>query len=901
MLKKARALAAHLTLSEVVFIDLVNKIDEFNVENGSYIHIDQEKKYSYDDFFAEDNLIFFNDPDINDLEWAYEPLSVDRAALREFRYALREVLGTWKVPDLKGPTRNETACWTSDSTSFKVEPDRPEIHRSIVRDNFFQKDENPYGKLTYDFRFRRSIIPVAPANFRDAWEPNFDTLYTIRSISYVMRRIVQPIPYSAMYDSTIAYRRKKQLLNKSSSLYLMTDFRKSGITIPRILITTMGEELSKLYPDIEEFKYIAGYQALSLFANGSWQTPCRGTGLGNMNELYTLLQCTIGHLSKKAFGTGSIFFNDDAVYELTKTSYRRHVVYIISFLKKLGLILNLTKSLISRGNIFCEEYNVPYGFDFRKIQLHILPMAGALFTPNTAIAKRYLYSIERGLIGTGLRHLACEFQNILTQFYKNEFGRMDSYLPYHLGGWIDFSSSNFSCLAEFMVDPGAYLTTVQECGSIPEIKRWIAFNIGKSKNSDSSILSSKARIRYRGAELDNYVISHEVMREEDGLTDYIYNYIGLNSPSDTEDSLRDIINYRGLHNAKPKIKAGLAQRFLSNRKRIFREYRESKNGLLSFSRDRLTLNIVLRSIKGMVDSPAYLCLPRFLLKDSIQTPEGQTSKMVVYKKSEYMGKPLLDIKGTIASTIESIRSGRWYYRSDPFIFYDFWVRKKSGYLLSEKPIPKLLRANYALPKDFRVYCPNATLCLREFAARTGRTPLSWYEDSDLNQDYSMYMFKDIFELILPVDLIGKWRNVKSLYQRDLHVLRNIMQGYNLITRKDFSVFLSCAEEFILGFTGNLHHEVETYDEDVLEMLERFEDTQVYTAIISSTYNVEDLLDDEEIFLTRDSDKSSSDNFEYEDFEEFLDSDVESEVSDLDLNEIRRLNREVQHPGLTSSM
>jgi len=37
-----------------------------------------------------------------------------------------------------------------------------------------------------------------------------------------------------------------------------------------------------------------------------------------MNELYTLMQCAFGMMSKQAFGTHSLFFNDDAVYELSK-------------------------------------------------------------------------------------------------------------------------------------------------------------------------------------------------------------------------------------------------------------------------------------------------------------------------------------------------------------------------------------------------------------------------------------------------------------------------------------------------------------------------------------------------------------------------------------------------------
>jgi hypothetical protein len=59
VLKKAKALATLSTLSKIRFIDLDQKIDEFNDEWGKIIFIHKERKYSYDDFLNEDNLFFF--------------------------------------------------------------------------------------------------------------------------------------------------------------------------------------------------------------------------------------------------------------------------------------------------------------------------------------------------------------------------------------------------------------------------------------------------------------------------------------------------------------------------------------------------------------------------------------------------------------------------------------------------------------------------------------------------------------------------------------------------------------------------------------------------------------------------------------------------------------------------
>jgi len=899
VLKKAKSLATLSTLSKIRFIDLEEKIDEFNEEWGKLIHIDKERKYSYDDFLNEDNLFFFNDETVDDLQWAYEPLEIDENALEEFRGVLREVLTTWKVADLQQPSRHSTSSWTSDSTCFDENPKDRTIHRNIVRDRLRAGSSHPFGRLTDEFRFRRSIIPVAPGNFRDSWEPNFDTLFTIRSISHVMRQVVQPIPYSTMYDSTIAYRRKKKILEKEDSLYLMLDYKKSAITIPRRILTVMGEELYRVYP-IKEMEAILSYENLQLY-DKKWTVPLRGVGLGNMNELYTLMQCVFGHLSKKAYGTGSVFFNDDAVYELTPVSYRRQTVGIMSFIRRLGLILNLSKSLISESNIFCEEYRTLHGVDYRKIQLLVVPMIGAMFCPTTATAKRHIYSIERGLVGTGLRYLALEFVNLLTQIYKNEFGKMDQYLPYHLGGWIDFSDTNFSCIAEYCLDPWCYLTTPKELGQIPEIRRWIAYNLDPLNNKES-ILSSKARIAYRGQSLINSEKGHEIYRYDNPLSEYIYRYLGLQTPSETEASLDDVVNYRGLHNAKPRIKSGLAYKNESTRSRFFIQYKRfGQDRLNLITRDGPGLRRVIENIKSMEDSPSYLCFPRIFLKESQAVENGYKNKIIVYKKAEGTSKSLQDMKGSIASTIESILTRRWIYRADPFIFHDFWRRKKSGYLLSERGIPNIIAKNFNLPIDFRAFCPNASLFVREFAVRTNRLPISWKPSTDLSMKYQMYMFKDAFELILPTDLIGRWRDIKDLYKKDFYILRNILSNMNLCSRKEFKAFLDSAEELFYSDLSEFYTQPDTVDEDILELLERFEEDNLYTHIISEVYTVEDLLDDEDIFNLSLDDEDQEENFELEDFETYSDSDSEYGDSNPGFNEIRRLARESQHSALGDQM
>jgi hypothetical protein len=888
VVKKIRSLTMLSTLGSMRFLDLEEKILEFNDRYGYIYTIDMDEKYSYDDFFNQDYLLFWSDEDVNDLQWAYEPLEIDENALSEFKDILRELLTTYKT-EVLSPERTDKSTWTSDSTSFEKNPKSRTIHRNIVRRRIAEGSENPFGEHLNDWIFKRSIIPVGPANFRDAWEPDFDTLFSIKSISYVMRQVIQPIPFSAMYDPNIAYRRKRKL-HKADSLYLMVDFKKSAITIPRQIVVAMGEVLSEIYPNVE-FAAIKSYNSLKLHDGKNWTVPVRGVGLGNMNELFTLMQCVFGMMSKKAFGTYSLFYNDDAVYELHSSSYRKQVVLILSFMKKLGIIINLSKTMISRSTVFCEEYNTSEQIDYRKHQLLVIPMAGALYSSNTAIAKRYLYSIERGLVGTGFRYLVPEFLNILTQAYEPEFGLMDLYLPYHLGGWSDFSKTNFSSLLEYMVDPLSYNESNLARGSTPEIRRWIAFNIFHLKKEDS-LLSSKARIAYKGPKLVNPYKDLELFTEKDALSSYLYGYASVLEPSEYESTLDSVIQYRGLHNAKPRIKLGLDDKILANRRRIYREFKSRKGCFpLLLSKDAFSVNLCIRYLRGISDMPSYYSYPRFLLKDSWKCIEGKRSKLIVYKRGEGFENPYLRQRNQMASTIESLRTGTWYARSDPFIFYEIWKQKKSGYLLSDEGIPRILGSTATLPKDFRLFCPNGIIFAREFAVRTGRIPLSWHNGPETISRYQMHLFKDALEFILPPDLIGEWREVKTLYKDKFSYLRAAISQLNLTKRSEFKAMMSAFREArpSLDHESSIDSGIEYHDENMLDLLERFEQADLYTRMISRVYNVEDLLDDEVIFnsdLLSEGDEIS----ELAEFEEFDDLDSVLSAEEADGNEIRRIAR-----------
>jgi len=884
-LKKLRAYATLSTLGHITFDDLKEKIAELN-KNKFKIILDEDRKFNYDDFLSESHLLFWEE-DVNDFEWSFKPLEYDDKVIEDsFRYLIRELLTKYKVKQLFTPDASDIATWTSDSSSFEEGDETNSTHKTIVRKRIYEQRKDCFGHLTRDMIFKRSIIPVGPGNFRDSWMPDLDTLFTIKSISHCMRQVIQAIPYSAMYDAQVAHKRKK-ILRKDGNLFFLLDFKKSGLTINRKLLTVMGEELSRVYPNCKEFEYISYYQNLMVNDNGKDVRPPRGIGLGNANELYTLMQCAIGLSVEKVYKTKSIFFNDDAVYVMHSRLWRRQLSHIISFIKALGLIPNLGKSIVSKSNIFCEEYQIhteedEQVLDYSKKQLLILPLASVLFQRTTAAAKRYLYALDRQLIGTGYRNVTLNILEQTQSIYKMEFGKMDYLLPYHLGGWTDFSTSNFSCLVEYMLDPWKYIQNYSDQGLIPEIRRWILYNISISDKEERSILGCRSKISYR-SKLKLPFDAGLLFDYNTDLSSYVHGYLGLNTPEIYNIGINNVINYRGLHNAKPKIRAGLDFKEKIRRKNIFEHYRYwKKDNHLSLQRDGLSLGIILESIREIPDKPSYYTYPSCLVTKWIPNLyDPSKKKAIVVKKNVFFKHSSGKILRMVNNTIRSIESGVWFHGSDPFILFDLLQRARSGYLISDKDLRLKYEMVAALPPHYEAFSPNKRLLIADFITKNDKIPIEYQSFSLIPNEYEHLFLEDAFEKILPIDLIGGWRNIKNLYENRFDEIREIVESVNLQERNEFSTFISTLEE-ILEEELPQKNVIDFYEDDgddIDDLFKRIEEEELFFKLIMKGYTVEALLE-EHVHSDFDSDLAPS-QYESDEDPYNVPSDIYDEESQQD--------------------
>jgi len=868
--KKLRSYATLSTVSHSHFIDLEEKIEELN-QNYFNIKLDIKDKWSYDDFLSESYLLFFEE-EVNDYEYAFKEVYSDPSALATFRVMIKKILFENKLKVLRDPSDDEIMTWTSDSSSFcSSDPEsKSQIHKTAVRNEILKESKAPYGKLVDNLSFTRSIIPVGPGNFRDSWMPDLDSLFTIKKVSYYMRQIIESIPYSAMYDENVAYRRKQFLRSeKAGKLFLLLDFKKSGLTINRELLQIMGEELEIAYPGVEALANIKDcYTNLKVWNGKNYDRPCRGTGLGNMNELYTLFQCATGELMNIRWNTKSIFFNDDACIELQQSKWKQQLNFVMSYLHGLGQIVNLGKTVVSRSNIFCEEYIIHseevYNYD--KIQLMVMPFAESLLQATTHQAKRYFYSIDRQLIGSGLRHISAQFLEYAHQIYPSEFGSLDTFLPYHIGGWVDFSDSNFSCLFEYMLDPREYVKDSNDLGYIPEIRRWIQFNRDRLHDGQG-LLSTSAKIRYR-QHLTSTLKSDVIFTAEDDFSKFIYAFTGLGSVEQYKDMLDNIINCRGLHNAKPRIRIGLAMKEEKRRRLFFEEYKKNKMKQILFEpQSIMNFKTLLTDIKEMDEAPAYLRYPRFLIKKSEEAPRSRQKKVLIVDKREgeiSKSLPLIH-RRIVANTIASVQNKIWVQNSDPFILGDLWRSAKSGYLISDNELRYRRNGVFEVPFLYECFCPNKRLFIAEIQTRTGRCPLEYVQYSPDHRDFHMYLYKDAFEMMLPPDLIGRWREIKKRFKKHLFILRYLISLNTLRKREEFVSTLNTIENIQDDILEeDIPEELEELPESYEHFFARIDQSVYLERLIEDKLSIDDLLEESDIDYFSDSEEGSE-NEEKEDY------------------------------------
>jgi hypothetical protein len=569
LLKKIRNVSMIHHLSSDVTIEFIDYRDsiikDLQTILGDKFSFKIEDYPNYDSLLNEQYLIHFRST-VDDYKNFFIKKPCSESALDTFKEYLRDLLLESKVV-IQRPLASQVTNWISDSKTYDSDHDEMVVNRNLIR-----KSPDSRGKFTCNFLFKRTIVDVAPGNVRDTSICNLDTLYSIKYLSFVLRQILDEVPYSAMTRNPLQSLKRKRFLRKSSN-FVMLDFKKCGITIPHEVIDILREVLCEIYPDEKDiFEVLTGFLNAHIVTPEGSQKILRGTGLGNGNEICTLIVSAVAHYFYVNEDWRTVVYNDDSVWDIHDHDKRSSINSLLSFFEDIGFEINLRKTFLSRFNVFCEEYSVSKEINWSKRQLSFLPLAGLLLQNSIPNAKRYYHNLVNSFYGS--KYDIGHYWVIIKNLYGVEFHDFEYDLPIEVGGWKIYNDSNVSVIIDLLQNPKSYLSASQMKYK-SDIVRFVLFLLKSGKASLSSFF--QARIKYK-SKIPNTFLKEKYVHLFD-VEDTIANIFRISSVNDVIQNSEDALNYRGFHNARPRLKLGLDRKTSLMRKKYFKLFWEMKETL----------------------------------------------------------------------------------------------------------------------------------------------------------------------------------------------------------------------------------------------------------------------------------------------------------------------------------
>jgi hypothetical protein len=387
-------------------------------------------------------------------------------------------------------------------------------------------------------------------------------------------------------------KRRKRL--SSYPAYIMSDIKKCGLTFPRRLFKVVGEELNRLHIDCGD--EIISLAEAPVYYAGQRYDPIRGSGLGNLNEVVTLIQCIWGEMLCHVGLIGNaLFFNDDGVLCLDKSD-NLALPKILSFYAKFGMIMNIEKSFFSKYNIFCEDYNSG-DYDFSKRHLRVLQI-------TTLLEQEFLWE-QKKVFSSIIKDLDIFNEGKFTKENRFEFHKFESILPLAFGGWKNTSRGGINILLDYIFEPSKYLL-VEELSLVPLMNKWITF-IFENRDEFFELFYEHKKFPYRSKVKNpfNDTYLDLSLYDLENLPDFV--------KKNRYTAFERLYNERGLKNAKPKLKSNFAYYLQKRRLGFFARFWREKNFLnRSIYPDIQGLLAVLEFLRGEDNLSRNLAPPEFI-------------------------------------------------------------------------------------------------------------------------------------------------------------------------------------------------------------------------------------------------------------------------------------------------
>lgn len=324
---------------------------------------------------------------------------------------------------------------------------------------FYQGRLSPEGScFSRIFKAKRTIVPVGPANTRDAVVTTIDTYNSIKRNDLIMGTLLDPLEESLVNSSSQVFRQRLKKASRTPSkvgfdLFWLRDIKKCGLTFPRELLHLIQECLTEKYPD-KDFSTFDIYRNYSLFdESGKPFKTVRGYCLGMANNSVTFIQCMIYRMLEKripeSISLEAYFGNDDSLLKISSRDEGSFVdevdasmIQITDFeiLEGLNIMYNTKKSFWSWFPIIFEEYGRP---SFRDKDSRLAcALSSALLAPDIKYAKLLTSSLSLAFWSEGSWITKC--LDLITGYWGFEYYPEEINYDYSLGGWISLKSKGCS-------------------------------------------------------------------------------------------------------------------------------------------------------------------------------------------------------------------------------------------------------------------------------------------------------------------------------------------------------------------------------------------------------------------------------------------------------------------------
>jgi len=392
---------------------------------------------SYKEYFPQYILPFWKE-ECNDIVYSFLPTkTLSKKVEKEFKEALLSIL--------------------PDNVDLNINLDRFIEHFSTTSSYIMSEDKTlPHlvqawkkvPSIPKEYNCKRCKIPIEPGNTRDAVVLEPDALFAVEVMGQRVLRLLRRIPQSLMgRDNTSLVNRIKYLLLKGTkhSTY-RRDYKKEGLARPQRLFELTLEVLSDKYPSyFEDFYLFLRYNLRldedvpGIGVKGEILHPTRGTGLGMMNEIVTLISIAISEMvlnrierevtpnirEKIIYG----IWNDDSCFigKYKHTEVFRQVD--IQVHNDLDYILSEEKCVILKNGCWILGLGSSETFDCNVDYFYRVMIWSKMHCKNICFAKQFIRSLTYPM----------SVMDTVEEFINNfgyEFYPEESSQPAAFGGWL---------------------------------------------------------------------------------------------------------------------------------------------------------------------------------------------------------------------------------------------------------------------------------------------------------------------------------------------------------------------------------------------------------------------------------------------------------------------------------